>query len=665
MQPLKQLFQNIVYSGVNGRIDSEAERKIILLNIVLMTGLAALAPMGWLALLQDNIVLGVLDWIIGGILFLNYLYLRKTGRYVLVSYLGIASCMILFSYLILTGGVNNSAFVWYYTFPLFALFLLGTLKGMIASLLLFIPALIVFVADLDWPFLTTYSIDLRLRFVPSYLVVVAYSVLFEAMRARIHAKLLAQNKELEQTRMALEDSRQHLEDRVQQRTAELIRLNDELYLEVKQRQKAQAALTIANESFDTVLNSIDATIYVADLKTYEILFMNDAMKRRFYGNYVGQLCYKALRKKERPCTHCNNHQLIDANGHPSGVHVWEEQNPLTGEWYINYDRAIRWTDGRYVKLQVASDVTKRKRAEESLKRMNEELEFKINERTFELIRANRDLKREIQVRKGAEKEAQLAKAHAESASHAKSAFLANMSHELRTPLNHIIGFSEMISNQTFGSINQKQKEYLDYVLTSSHHLLSLVNDILDIAKIEAGKLELEVDDVRLKPLLENSLTIVKEKAMKNGVQLDLQVDGIPDIIKADPRKLKQIIYNLLSNAMKFTPQGGKIELNARMATNGGVQPDSAVQFSVADTGIGIASNNLKRIFEPFEQVEHSYSRFFQGTGLGLSLTRKLVSLHGGKIWVESEGESQGSCFHFTIPVEEEALKPHLADQLEN
>ena len=174
-----------------------------------------------------------------------------------------------------------------------------------------------------------------------------------------------------------------------------------------------------------------------------------------------------------------------------------------------------------------------------------------------------------------------------------------------------------------------------------------------------------MDDVRLGPLLENSLTIVKEKAMKNGVRLDLQADGIPDTIKADPRKLKQILYNLLSNAMKFTPQGGKIELNARMATNGGVQSGSAVQFSVADTGIGIAPNNLKRIFEPFEQVEHSYSRFFQGTGLGLSLTRKLVSLHGGRIWVESEGESQGSCFHFTIPVEEEALQPDRADQLEN
>ena len=252
---------------------------------------------------------------------------------------------------------------------------------------------------------------------------------------------------------------------------------------------------------------------------------------------------------------------------------------------------------------------------------------------------------DITARKHAELEIRRAKEDAETANRAKSDFLANMSHELRTPLNHIIGFTEMVVDKRFGDLNTRQQTYLNNVLQSGWHLLSLVNDILDLSKVEAGKLELVPGPVNLKHLLQNSLVMVKEKAAKHGIRLSQDVDGIPDSITADERKLKQILYNLLSNAVKFTFERGSIQCNARLSDENG-----NIEISVADTGIGIQPDDLKRIFDPFEQVDGSMSRRFEGTGLGLSLTKKLVELHGGRIWAESGGEGKGSRFMFTLPL---------------
>ncbi len=260
-----------------------------------------------------------------------------------------------------------------------------------------------------------------------------------------------------------------------------------------------------------------------------------------------------------------------------------------------------------------------------------------------------------------------AKKEAEKANKTKSEFLANMSHELRTPLNHILGFTELLLDKNFGELNATQEEYLGDVYQSSKHLLSLINDILDLAKVEAGKLELRPSGFNLRMLLENSLIMIKEKALKHGIKLSHKINGIPDTITADERKLKQIIYNLLSNAVKFTPDGGEIRLLSSLADNKKIidqiesnpcQLSAAdfelhqdwAQISVQDTGIGFKSENADRIFSPFEQVESSRRRKFQGTGLGLSLTRQFIELHGGRIWAESEGEGKGSTFHIVIPI---------------
>ena len=233
----------------------------------------------------------------------------------------------------------------------------------------------------------------------------------------------------------------------------------------------------------------------------------------------------------------------------------------------------------------------------------------------------------------------------EEMSRAKSDFLANMSHELRTPLSSIIGFSEVLQDQMFGTVNEKQAEYVGHILTSGQHLLSLINDILDLAKVESGNMELELNRFPLKGLLTASLTIVKEKAMKHGISLELDLAPEADReILADSRKLKQILYNLLSNAVKFTPQGGTVTVAARLVPEGG----DCLEIGVTDTGIGIREEDMARLFQPFSQLESAFDKRYEGTGLGLALTKRLVTLHGGAIQVESR-VGEGSRFVFTIP----------------
>jgi signal transduction histidine kinase len=230
----------------------------------------------------------------------------------------------------------------------------------------------------------------------------------------------------------------------------------------------------------------------------------------------------------------------------------------------------------------------------------------------------------------------------EAASRHKSEFLANMSHELRTPLNAILGFSEVLAERMFGEVNEKQAEYLQDILSSGRHLLSLINDILDLSKVEAGRLELELGRFHLPTALDNALTLVRGRATRHGITLTQTVDKRLGDIVADERKVKQILVNLLSNAVKFTPEGGRVVITATAA-------DGVITIAVSDTGIGIAPEDQAAIFEEFRQVGREDARKQEGTGLGLTLAKKLVELHGGRIWVQSY-VGQGSTFTFTLPV---------------
>lgn len=259
----------------------------------------------------------------------------------------------------------------------------------------------------------------------------------------------------------------------------------------------------------------------------------------------------------------------------------------------------------------ARDVTERKRLDQVLQEKNLELES--------------------------------ARSVAEKTNLAKSDFLANMSHELRTPLNSVIGFSEVLQDQMFGPINEKQQEYVNNILASGRHLLSLINDILDLSKVESGKMELEPSTFRLQESLKATITMLRDQARKGTIGLSLHIAPEADLsIVADQRKLNQILYNLLSNAVKFTPATGCVEVSA-------VKDGDFIEISVKDTGIGIREEDIQKLFQTFTQLESVYTKGFEGTGLGLALTRQLVEMHGGRIWVKS-AFGTGSSFSFTIPL---------------
>lgn len=299
-----------------------------------------------------------------------------------------------------------------------------------------------------------------------------------------------------------------------------------------------------------------------------------------------------------------------------------------GQWIWIHNRApaIRLREGVLCADGLFADISKRKRAEEALCH-------------------TRDA--------------------AEAANRAKSQFLANMSHELRTPLNAIIGFSEILSDETFGSLNPRQLKYTNNIQTSGRHLLQLINDILDLSKVEAGRMELLRTSFGVAKALQDVEAIVKGLAHKKGIALNLKVAAHVPELYADEAKFRQILYNLLSNAIKFTPERGSVTVMATLEKNseGAAQHTTVEDYlrvAVTDTGIGVQPQDHERIFVEFEQVDSSYGRQQQGTGLGLALTKRFVEMHGGRIWVESEGvETRGSTFAFLLPIQSAASQ---ADQ---
>ena len=256
-----------------------------------------------------------------------------------------------------------------------------------------------------------------------------------------------------------------------------------------------------------------------------------------------------------------------------------------------------------------------------LQGMNDELESKVAARTLELVETVEELKR---------------------ANGVKSQFLANMSHELRTPLSAIISGAEALLGEVFGPLTEKQAKHIQSALSNGNHLLQLINDILDICKIEAGKMSLNFSEFYMSEIVENSCAVVRNIANRKSIEIDVRLEPADFLVRADAVKVKQILYNLLSNAVKFTPDNGRIEIEA-------FRQPRLIQIRVRDNGIGIREEDQERVFVEFEQVDNSYQRLYEGTGLGLPLTKKLVEMHGGLIYLISK-EGAGTEVVFTLPI---------------
>jgi PAS domain S-box-containing protein len=398
--------------------------------------------------------------------------------------------------------------------------------------------------------------------------------------------------------------------------------------DISERKRTEDALRAAEAKYRTVVEQVPAIIYTADIDASSSTSYVSPQIESILGFTPDEwladpkLWIEQIHPDDRARV-----MGVVSRAHASNEPVPTEYRSLTRDgrvvWLQDAARVVRDEAGHPLFMQgITLDITARKRAEEALVEERALLARRVAERTADLSAANAELAR---------------------AARLKDEFLASMSHELRTPLNAVLGLSEALQEEVYGPLNDRQLVSLRGIEESGRHLLELINDILDLAKVGAGKLELEVEPISLTAVCQASLRLIKQDAHKKRLSVDLSIDPAVTILQADARRLKQILVNLLSNAVKFTPQGGAIGLEVR-----GDQEQQAVHLTVWDTGIGIAAEDLGRLFQPFVQLDSRLARQYNGTGLGLALIYRMVELHGGSVSVTSQPE-RGSRFTVSLP----------------
>lgn len=580
----------ILKSGLSDHNDLELQRKVAMINFGSLFGLIILIFMSISAFTQGNMYVGVIDSSTALLLFINLIYLRITKNLLNTSIVALTFTGLLFFYLFVTGGVKGTGHLFFFTFPLLATFMLGQQRGALATFVLFNTTLIVSGMDTIFLNLAVYPNFFKIRFFSAFIVIFAFTYFFEKMREVTLGKLNDVNLTLEEKIHTLEYTQQALRD------------SEAIHRQVVE--KASDGIIIVQDIILKLINPQAAAM---------IGYSVDELLGTPFINY--------LHPEERE-------KIISFH-----------KDRLSGKIFDNrYETVFKHKNGNDISVELNIAL------------------IAHNNQPATLI-----VVRDISQRKILEEEQLNARLAAEEANQAKSFFLANMSHELRTPLNHIIGFTDLVRNEKCGPINDQQREFLGDVSLSSHHLLAIVNDILNLSKIEAGEMTVEKDYINLANLLEQGLTTVRRPGKAREINFTTIIDkDTPLHITTDERKLMQILVNLLANAVKFTPNGGTITLTASQITQnnsgtsllvGDETPNfNWLELSVNDTGIGIESPDQKKIFSSFQQLDNSTTRKFQGTGLGLALTKRLIELLGGHIRVASDGKGCGSRFTITLPL---------------
>jgi len=589
--PWRSWLDAVLVSGLSDSHDLELRRRVAMINAGSLIAILVLVVMSTSAFGKGCTLVGIVDSFVALLLIINLGYLKSTGNYRNAAIISLIFGGLLFFYLFITGGVKGTGHLWFFTFPLVSIFLLGSRQGSIATFLLLNVALFSTLLDSSFPALYTYSGLFKIRFFFAFVVVFFYSYIFERMREvtlddfnDVNATLKEKVEILEHTQQSLQESETTHREVVEKASDGIVVIQN-------------FCLQFMNPQMATMLG------YPADhlLATPFTDYLHPEEKEKIISRYQARISGKEIEHR--------------------------------------YETVLKHKNGNDVAVELNVAL----------------ISYHHKPATLVMIR-------DINQRKALEKEQLNARLAAEAANQTKSFFLANMSHELRTPLNHIIGFTELLHGEKCGSINDQQREFLSDISQSGHHLLAIVNDILDLSKIEAGKMTVERQNVDLKTMLDQTLNIIIKQADSRDITLSSTIDKeVSPLISADERKLKQVLINLLANAVKFTPDGGNITVSGHRTNMNGETTASDyhnpaagwLELAVTDTGIGISVEDQQKVFASFQQLDNAANRKFQGTGLGLTLTKRLVELQGGHIKVESEGKGRGSRFTVTIPLSDD------------
>ena len=592
------VYENFIFSDIS----LEDKRRVALHITLSLIGIIFLFIFSILATIQKNIPLATADIVAAMILVGNLfdLYIRKKIRFNIL--LGLTIISFLYVFLYATGGIGQSAFVWYFTYPLIACYLLGSFFGVIATLLMTLPVMVVAFFGSNLTFVTDYDPNLEFRIMGAYLVVSFFAYVFE--------------RHGENNRKELKEINQSLEKIIDARTAELTQSNEQLKKEIEYRISAENTVRLSQESLTTIMDSIDSTIYVADKESCEILFMNKTMQDLFGQDLNNQICWESILKSSTPCQRCMTRTLADENGTHPGAAIWEGINPITNKWSITVERVLPWVNGRYACLHIATDISHLKKLQDEREKMEAQL--------------NRAQKME-----------------------AIGTLAGGVAHDLNNVLSGITSYPEMLL-WNLDDANPMHKPLIT-IQKAGEKAAEIVQDLLTLARRGVTTKEVvDLNDIIGDYL--NSPEYAKMMSYHNKIAVTSTLDPNLLPLKGSPIHIRKTIMNLVSNAAEAQPDGGEIVISTYNRTVDlpekgfeDIRQGDFVTLKISDKGCGVSEEDKERIFEPF-YTKKVMGR--SGTGLGMAVVWGTVQDHHGFIDINSKLD-EGTTFYLYFPVTRE------------